>query len=166
MLKKTLLLLSLSTACCSFAHAHVSLDTKQAVAGSYQKISLRVPHGCSGSDTVALRVQVPEGMLSVKPQPKAGWKLSTSQGDYNQSYTLHGATVSSGVKEVTWRGGPLANDHFDEFSLMVYLADNLATDKPLLMPTIQECTQGETRWIDKDQQADSPAPSLRIVSKP
>ena len=42
-------------------------------AGAGARLTLRVPHGCAGSATLKVRVQVPEGMFSVKPMPKAGW---------------------------------------------------------------------------------------------
>jgi len=144
--------------------AHVTLETTQAAAGSYYKTVLRVPHGCSGSATVKLRVQIPEGMIAVKPQPKPGWQLSMTHGDYARTYHLHGARITSGVREVAWTGGPLPDDQFDEFALMVYLAEDLAEEGRVYLPVVQECEQGVERWIDKDEASDSPAPLLRIES--
>ena len=57
-------------------HAHVTLDTPQAVALGYVRIAIRVPHGCEGAATTGLRLQVPEGVTAVKPQPKPGWTLT------------------------------------------------------------------------------------------
>jgi len=146
------------------ASAHVTLETAQAAAGSYHKTVLRVPHGCGGSATVKLRVQIPEGMISVKPQPKPGWQLDMVQGDYDQAYHLHGARITSGVREVVWTGGPLPDDQFDEFAFMVYLAEDLAEQERVYLPVVQECEQGVERWIYKDENSDSPAPLLRIES--
>ena len=64
-----LVLASLST-----ASAHITLQEQQApVGGSYRAV-FRVPHGCSGSATVAVKVRIPDGFIDVKPMPKAGWK--------------------------------------------------------------------------------------------
>ena len=65
--------------------------------------------------TVKIRVQIPEGVIAVKPMPKPGWSVETVKGKYAASYELHGATIAEGVKEVTWSGGKLADDNYDEF---------------------------------------------------
>jgi uncharacterized protein YcnI len=52
--------------------AHVTLETQQAAVGSTYKAVLRVPHGCKGAPTIKVRIRVPEGMIAVKPMPKAG----------------------------------------------------------------------------------------------
>ena len=57
------------------AQAHVTLDTSQAPALGYVRIAARVPHGCEGEATIGLRVQIPDGVTAVKPQPKPGWTL-------------------------------------------------------------------------------------------
>ena len=64
----------------SAAFAHITLQDKQAPVGSSYKAVLRVPHGCSGSATVALRVRIPSGFIDVKPMPKPGWKLDVVRG--------------------------------------------------------------------------------------
>ena len=61
----------------TIAFAHITLENQQAAVCASYKAVLRVPHGCEGSATVAVRVRVPDGYLDVKPMPKAGWK-STS----------------------------------------------------------------------------------------
>lgn len=57
------------------AHAHATLETQQAPAGSYYKAVLRTPHGCDGSPTIAVKIRIPDGVTSVKPQPKPGWEV-------------------------------------------------------------------------------------------
>ena len=69
----------------SFAIAHVTLETREAKAGTGYKAVLKVPHGCDGSATVKVRAQVPEGLIAVKPMPKAGWQLETVKGRYEKS---------------------------------------------------------------------------------
>src|SRR5258708_18710314 len=69
------------------ASAHVTLETREAAVGAPYKAVLRVPHGCEGAATIALRVRVPDGMIAVKPMPNPGWKGDTVSGKYPQSYS-------------------------------------------------------------------------------
>lgn len=157
----------------SSAFSHVSLQTKQAPVESSYKAVMRVPHGCKGSPTVKIRIRIPEGVVGVKPQPKAGWTLETIKGDYAQPYTLYGAQIGSGVKELVWTGGPLPDDHYDEFVFVSYLSSGLTPNTTLYFPVVQECEQGVARWIDQsatnpkavDDHSDSPAPGLKLLPK-
>ncbi|MEO7391642.1 MAG: DUF1775 domain-containing protein, partial [Ramlibacter sp.] len=47
--------------------AHVSLEEPRAETGSAYRAVLRVSHGCDGSATRALTIQVPAGFGAVKP---------------------------------------------------------------------------------------------------
>ena len=95
----------------SSADAHITLENRQATPGSYYKAVFAVPHGCAGSATVKIRVQIPEGVIAVKPMPKPGWTLETTKGKYSTSYELHGARITEGVKEVLWSGGKIGRAH-------------------------------------------------------
>ena len=109
----------------SQAAAHVTLEKRQAPVGSYYKAVFAVRHGCAGSPTVKLRVQIPEGVIGVKPMPKTGWTVETVKGKYAAEYEFHGGKVSEGVKEVVWTSGKLADDNFDEFVFSSYLTPGL-----------------------------------------
>ena len=155
-------------------HAHVSLENRQAAVGSYYKAVFGVPHGCSGSSTTKIRVQIPEGVIGIKPMPKAGWSLETVKGKYATGYEFHGAKVTEGVKEVVWSGGKLSDDNYDEFVMATYLTDRLKPNTTLYFPVVQECEQGVSRWIDipaggqggHDHGSKSPAPGLKLMPKP
>ena len=64
---------------CAAAIAHTTLERTQAPANSYYKAVLQVTHGCKGSPTVAVRVRIPEGVTSAKPQPKPGWTVAVKR---------------------------------------------------------------------------------------
>jgi uncharacterized protein YcnI len=156
------------------AGAHVTLENRQASVSSYYKAVFAVPHGCAGSPTVKIRVQIPEGVIGVKPMPKAGWTLETVKGKYAVEYENHGRKVSEGVKEVVWSGGKLADDNFDEFVFSSYLTPGLKPDTTLYFPVVQECEQGVSRWIDipangaggQGHDSKTPAPGLKLIAKP
>jgi uncharacterized protein YcnI len=156
------------------AFAHVSLETKQAAVGSSYKAVFTVPHGCAGSATTKIRVQIPEGVIGVKPMPKPGWNLETVKGKYAAEYDYHGSKQSEGVKEVAWSGGKLADDNYDEFVIATFLSGGLKPNSTLYFPVVQECEQGVSRWIDvpkagadaHDHDSKSPAPGVKLMPKP
>ena len=154
------------------AGAHVTLENRQATPASYYKAVFTVPHGCAGSPTVKFRVQIPEGVIAVKPMPKPGWSLETGRAKYSTSYQHHGAAVTEGVREVTWSGGKLADDNYDEFVLATYLTGSLKPNTTLYFPVVQECEQGSSRWIEIPQEGKpahdtkSPAPGVKLIPKP
>ena len=156
------------------AAAHVTLERRQAPVGSYYKAVLAVPHGCAGSPTVKLRVQIPEGVIGIKPMPKPGWTVETVKGKYATEYELHGSKLSEGVKEVVWSGGKLADDNYDEFVFSSFLTPGLKPDTTLYFPVVQECAQGVSRWIDipaggaggQGHDSKTPAPGLKLIAKP
>jgi uncharacterized protein YcnI len=157
------------------ANAHVTLEKREAAVGSYYKAVFAVPHGCAGSATIKVRVQIPEGVIGIKPMPKPGWNLETIKGKYATEYELHGSKISEGVKEVAWSGGKLNDDNYDEFVIATYLTGNLKPNTNLYFPVVQECEQGVSRWIDipkagaaegHGHDSKAPAPALKLISKP
>lgn len=152
--------LALATA----AQAHITLQGKTAAVGSFHKVVLQVPHGCDGSDTTAIKVRIPAGVVDVKPQPKAGWALQLKDGAYPRPVKLHGATLDHGVRELSW-SGDLPDAYYDEFAFMAYFAPSLKAGETLYFPVVQDCKQGVVRWIDASSNPDAshPAPSLKLT---
>ena len=154
------------------ACAHVTLEGRQAAIGTWYKAVFAVPHGCAGSATTKVRVQIPDGVIDVKPMPKPGWNVEVVKGKYAAPYDFHGGKISEGAKEVVWSGGKLADDNYDEFVISTYLTATLKPDTVLYFPTVQECEQGVNRWIDIPADAEhthdtkSPAPGVKLIVKP
>ncbi len=130
----------------SIASAHITLETKQAPAGSYYQAMFDVPHGCAGSATTEIRVTIPEGIVGAKPEPKAGWTLSmTHEKRATPLVAESGRPITERVSSITWRGGPLPDDEFDRFLIVLRLPDHTG---PLYFPTLQTCVDGATDWND------------------
>ncbi|MGD9925606.1 MAG: DUF1775 domain-containing protein [Pseudorhodoplanes sp.] len=153
------------------ALAHVTLETREARAGTSYKAVLRVTHGCDGAATTKVRAKIPEGVIGVKPMPKPGWQIETMRGAYERSYPyFHGQQLSEGVREIVWSGGKLPDDHYDEFVFASFLARDLSAG-PLYIPVLQECEKGEWRWTEipapgQDAHAlKAPAPALVILAQ-
>jgi periplasmic copper chaperone A len=150
------------------AFGHVTLERNQAPVGASYKAVLRVPHGCDGSPTTAIRIRIPEGVIDVKPMPKPGWTLNVVKGKYAKSYSLFRAQVSEGVTEIDWTGGNLSDDYYDEFVFQTFLAGDLPAGETIYFPVVQECVKGVHRWIEIPKEgADypEPAPGLKLVPK-
>ena len=154
------------------AYAHVTLEGRQAAIGTWYKAVFAVPHGCAGSATTKIRVQIPDGVIDVKPMPKPGWNVEVVKGKYAAPYDFHGGKISEGAKEVVWSGGKLADNNYDEFVISTYLTATLKPDTVLYFPTVQECEHGINRWIDIPADAEhthdtkSPAPGVKLIAKP
>jgi len=169
---KTLILASVAVifgATAAFAHA--TLEAQEAPVGSTYKAVLRVPHGCDGKATNAVRIRIPEGVIAVKPMPKPGWKLATVKGKYEKTYDNHGTPLSEGVKEVIWSGGELPDEFYDEFIFRGMLTDGLPAGETLYFPAVQECDGAAERWIEipaAGQDAhdlEFPAPGVKLLPK-
>ena len=150
------------------ASAHVTLETKEARIGSSYKAVLKVPHGCAGSATVALAVQIPDGVVEIKPMPKPGWTLRKETGTYRKPHQRGGATLTEGVTQLTWSGGKLPDDYYDEFVFVSAIADDL-DPATIYFPVVQRCETGVHRWIDvpppgqANPELSAPAPALKLL---
>lgn len=169
----------LATACAVLAlaltvsvtvQAHISLERAEAPAGASYKAVFRVPHGCDGAATVKLRVQIPDGVIGVKPMPKPGWQVETSVRPYAKPTSHHGKPLTEGVREVTWTGS-LADAHYDEFVLATFLSGDIQAQTRLAFPIIQECERGVASWTEvaapgQDAHAlKKPAPALMVLAQ-
>ena len=150
------------------AFAHITLETGEAPVGASYKAVFRVPHGCDGAATTSIRLRVPEGFVTAKPMPKAGWTLDIKTGDYARTYTLYGSPVTKGAVEIGWSGGNLPDDEYDEFVVRGTLASDLPVGSMLYFPLIQTCTSGEEDWIklpvEGQDEPDTPAPGLKLTA--
>jgi uncharacterized protein YcnI len=160
--------LSLISAAATGAEAHVTLEQSEAKIGSFYKAVLRVTHGCKGSPTIKVEVELPEGAVAVKPMPKPGWTIDIAKGTYGKAYAFHGHDVKEGATTITWSGGSLPDDYYDEFVFSAYLARELKPGVTLYFPVKQTCVEGETDWTEmpagKETEPEWPAPALKLLA--
>jgi periplasmic copper chaperone A len=112
--------------------SHIVLENKAAAAGSTYKAVFQVGHGCNGSPTTAIAVQIPPGFQAAKPYAKAGWALAIDPN-----------------RLITWtalsKEAALQNAHFDEFVLRGKLPEAAG---PLWFKVLQTCESGSNNWAD------------------
>ncbi len=139
------LLSSAVASCFLFAqHAwgHATLSPKQATQDSYQRLSFGISHGCEGSSTVDVVVELPASVMGAKPMPKPGWAVETEVRPLSVPYRLHGKEIKQDVRVIRWRG-MLIDAHYDEFVVMSKLWNKTG---PIFIPVTQVCEKGRIDW--------------------
>lgn len=152
------------------AQAHVTLSATSTAAGSYTILTLSVPHGCDGSATTRVAVQVPESIVRVTPTRNPLYTVAVTKKKLAQPITdSHGNQITERDDTVVYTAKtPLPDGQRDAFELSVQLPDQPGAT--LAFPAVQTCEKGETAWTEvatAGQDADSlehPAPSLTITA--
>ncbi len=151
------------------ASAHTSLETTTAATDSTYKAVLRVGHGCEGQPTHTVKILVPPQLRRAKPMPKAGWSLEVVKEKLDEPFDYYGQSITEDVREIIWSAGNLPDDFYDEFVFRAKVAGE--PGQTLYLKTIQECAQGEHRWIEipkagQDRhELEQPAPALEVTDK-
>jgi uncharacterized protein YcnI len=139
------------------ALAHPSITSGPAPAAKTQKVTFGVSHGCEGSDTLRLRVEIPAGVTSVRPL----------FSDFGRPTVIRNGTTVTAVEWTKPDGDVLAaDDGYYELVIRVRVPDAAFTR--LQFNATQVCrsaTNVETTVL-WDQPPGSPgntAPILNVV---
>ena len=132
--------------------AHITLEQGEASAGANYQAVLTVGHGCEGSPTVAIRVRIPDGVVAVVPEAKAGWQLDTKVEAYPAPVQVSDQVLTEGVREIIWSGGNLPDGQKERFVFSSRLPDG-DPGTIVYFPVVQECVEGVHRWIDTQRAA-------------
>jgi uncharacterized protein YcnI len=148
------------------ARAHVTPSPARAAAGQTAIVGFTVGHGCEGSPTRQVSIQIPAGVTSARPRPKPGWRIAIKRGKLPEPVKdFAGNTVTTGVLEITWSGGPLPDAYFDTFEVRLGMPDT--PGKTLYFKTVQRCVKGVHRWIELPlkgaDEPEEPAPAVVLV---
>lgn len=134
------------------AQAHVAVQPGTATAGSYQVLRFGVGHGCDGKATTAVRIEMPPGLGSARPQPKPGWQLTID----------HAPGRPDTVTAITWKGR-LPADQFDELLIQMKFPDDPGR---LFFPATQTCGATVIKWTEVPAsggaRAEHPAPAVTL----
>jgi uncharacterized protein YcnI len=136
------------------AVAHVGTSPAEVHKGATFEVGFGIGHGCDGSPTVAVRLQVPEGVTAVKPLVKPGWEIEVvKDGDR--------------VTQVNWTGGSVDDALYDRFTIRGQVDDTVAEESVVYFPIVQECAAGVHRWIsipvEGQPEPEEPAPGVRVL---
>lgn len=148
------------------AGAHVTLQPKEAPAGQYVRLDVRVPNERDDAGTRKVQVQFPPGFASASYEPAPGWDVEVKMRKAAEPIEQHGETVDEEVDTVTWTGkgedGVVPPGAFRDFGLSVRIPEKPDTD--LTFKAIQTYQGGEVvRWIGPAD-GDEPAPTVRVTA--
>jgi uncharacterized protein YcnI len=162
-------LLALGT---GIASAHVTVSSPDGAAGSYGKVTFRVPNESDTASTVRVRIQLPADtpFASVSYQPQPGWTATLTQRQLNPPLTNDdGQQVTQAVSVVEFdaaAGGGIGPGQFQEFSLSVGPFPKVST---VTFNVLQDYSDGtESAWIDPtvagQPEPEHPAPVLSLAA--
>jgi uncharacterized protein YcnI len=133
------------------ASAHVEVTPSSTSAGSYSLLTFSLGHGCDGSATTGITIDVPDTITSVTPTVNPGWDV-TPLTDGQVSYTAQ---------------SPLADGLRTTFVLSLQIPEDASVGDTLAFPTLQSCEIGETDWaepiVEGEAEPAHPAPSLTVT---
>jgi len=126
------------------ASAHVSAGASSTAAGSYTIVTMSVPHGCDGSPTTKITIDIPEDILSVTPTVNPSWTISRTTEPLETA--VEDQTERTSQVVYTAIGDGLPADQRDTFELSLRLPDGEAGDV-VEFPVTQDCAVGQTLWV-------------------
>jgi len=138
------------------ASAHVHVDPGAVSAGSTETLTFAFSHGCDGSPTTSLAIDIPEGVGNATPIVQGGWTIARE-------------TDAEGVPtRITFTSDRPVEDHLKATLAMDVLFDESAAGSTLAFPVTQTCVDGETAWIEVADEGqdphdlDAPAPVVAV----
>lgn len=155
------------------ASAHVTVNPPNATAGSYAKLTFRVPTESDAASTVSVQVSLPTDhpFASVSLQPVPGWTATKKTATFDPPVTAGKFTLTDAVSAVTWTaddGVGVKPGEFQEFSLSVGPVPDVAS---LTFPAVQTYSDGSVVTWDQVAAAgqdphslDHPAPLLTVAA--
>lgn len=150
------------------ASAHVTIAEREQTAGAYTALTFQVGHGCEGSPTTEIAIQVPEGVNDVTPGIVPGWDVEIEVEQLDDPVEgSHGDAVTEREAVVVYTG-TLPDGFRQTFPIGLQVpADAEGT---LYWPVVQTCEEGEHRWIqipaegEDGEELDEPAPSITVAA--
>lgn len=152
------------------ASAHATITPTTTAAGAYTVLTVSIGHGCEGSATTKVAIQVPEEILSVTPTRHPLWSMTERQEKLAEPVTdAHGNKVTERDAVVVYTAKtPLPDGHRDAFELSLKLPEE--EGQTLAFPVVQSCVKGENPWTQvaaegqNPDELEFPAPTLTITA--
>jgi len=143
------------------AHAHVSIASGPAFANTSQEVAFGVGHGCDQADTVQVRIEIPAGVTSVRPE--------TSDFGQADIETDAGGTVVAVL--FTKADSAVLKADTQYYKLLIRLKPPDQPFTKVYFPAHQTCraadgTETVVDWVGLDDSADTtvePAPTLYVL---
>lgn len=137
------------------ASAHVTVTPSGTAAGTSSVLTFAFGHGCDGSPTTALTIDIPESIMAVAPTLHPNW-------------TIERVTEGDRIAQIVYTAiTPVEEGYRDAIELSVRLPEGAAGDT-LVFPVLQTCAEGETNWNELAEEGaaepEHPAPAIRVTA--
>jgi uncharacterized protein len=151
------------------ASAHVTLNPREAVAGSFSVLTVRVPNERDTKGTVKVDLRLPHGFYFLSYKKVPGWKAKLTRRKLDKPVTIEGLKITREVSRIVWTGdrkqGIIEPDQFEEFPLSVRVPDG-APGSELVFKALQTYEGGEVVHWTGPKNADEPAPRVTLTAPP
>jgi uncharacterized protein YcnI len=150
------------------AAAHITLQPRQATAGSFSKFDVRVPNERDNKGTIKVDVRLPDGFYFLSYQKVPGWKTTVYKEKLDPAVDLGGFSVDEQFTRVIWRAKKpkrdrIAPGQFQDFPLSVRVPDG-APGTQLVFRAFQTYQGGErVKWTGAPD-AETPAPRVTLLA--
>jgi uncharacterized protein YcnI len=139
------------------ASAHVTVTPSGTAAGTSSVLTFAFGHGCDGSPTTALAIDIPESIMAVAPTLHPNW-------------TIEKVTDGDRIAQIVYTAiTPVEDGYRDAIEISVRLPEGAAGDT-LVFPVLQTCAQGETNWNEVAEEGaaepEHPAPAIVVTAAP
>jgi uncharacterized protein len=147
----------------------VTVNPKQAPAGAYTVLDVRVPNERDNASTTKVVVQMPPGFVAASYEPVPGWRTTVARQTLSKPIQTPDGPITEGVSTITWTGtgtglGAIAPGQFRDFPLSVQIPGKAGDT--LTFKALQTYSNGEVvRWIG-GADADQPAATVQVVAAP
>jgi periplasmic copper chaperone A len=160
---------ALTLALAGTAGAHVTADPGEGASDGFTTQTFSVGHGCEGSPTTELRIQVPPSVPTATPSVHPLWDVATKEGK-KDPVELHGEKITRGVSEITYTARePLPEGRLAQFPVSFKLPAGKEGDV-VYFPAVQKCEKGSHSWIQIPAEGESadeleePAPQVVLTA--
>lgn len=153
------------------AGAHVTVTPSTSAAGAYTVLTFSNGHGCEGSPTTKVTIQIPDGINAATPTRNSFYDVTKQMEQLDPPVTdAHGNELTERVDTVTYTAKTALPDGYrDYFEVQVQIPEDVEGET-LNFPTVQTCQQGETAWTEIPQEGqsaddlESPAPAFVVTA--
>jgi uncharacterized protein YcnI len=148
------------------ASAHVTVDPREAEAGSFSFLTVRVPNERDDKGTTRVSVRLPRGVFSLSYKRVPGWKAVVTNRALAEPVDLGEFSVDERYTRVVWtarRGTAIRPGQYEEFPLSVRVPDG-EPGAQLVFPSLQTYAGGErVRWTGAPESG-TPAPRVTLAA--
>ncbi len=134
------------------ASAHVSASASSSAPGAYTVVTFGVPHGCEGSPTQVVTIDIPESVPSVTPTINPLWTVEKVMVPLDEPIeTSYGEPLTERVGQIVYTStsGGLEDGFRDAFALSLQLPQG-EEGEAVEFRTTQTCTEGTAVWEGED----------------